>query len=332
MTVRRLLVSLISLAAIAVVASAQTGPSLTVEESVRDAGIVQTGAKIRQTFVIRNQGDEALRLLSVDPDCGCTVVSFDDVIAPGSTGTIEAEVDVSTFVGPIAKYLNVRTNDPANPQLALTIKAEVRPEILTHPGYARFLTVVGEEELSSEQTVWASEFENFEIRGVRSPYPFLDVEFHEATEKEERSEGQGRQWRIVMTLAKNAPVGPMADHVRLVTNHPEHRTTNIPVSGFVRPLLAVTPPVIDIGKRDGGKPIIASAQVKNFSEDEIVLLSVASELPQVEARIQPDGRDHYLIVTLQPGLTKGAFSTVLTVQTDSSKIPTLEVEIRGTIL
>ena len=191
MKASRILIASSLALAVALAASAQTTPSLVVVEPVRDAGVVLPGATVREVFTLRNEGAGELRILGVDPDCGCTVVAFDHVIAPGESGEISAEVDVSRFVGPIAKYLSVLTNDPANPQVSLTIKAEVRPKVQVYPAYARFLTVEGEEELRAEMTVWASDLDGFKLVSVRSPYPFLDVEFRQATEDEERPEGRG---------------------------------------------------------------------------------------------------------------------------------------------
>ena len=317
--------------AMATSVSAQTTPSLVVVEPIRNAGVVGVGEKVRETFTLRNDGATEMRIVSVEPDCGCTIVSFDRVIPPGGTGEVSAEVDVSNFVGPIAKYIQVLTSDPANPQLALTIKAEVRPQVQVHPGYARFLTVVGEDEIRAEQTVWASDQEDFEVLSARSPYPFLDVDVREATDDEERSEGQGRQWVVAMTLSAAAPVGPLADHVRLVTNHPDVKNLRIPVSGFVRPVLAVSPPAVDFGVRDASQPIVASVHVKNFSDDEIALLSATSDLEGLDIQIGPKGRDHYVTLNFDPGSFRGALSNTLTVQTDSSRVPTLEIEIKGTV-
>lgn len=324
---------LIAIAAMSVAAAtvAQTAPSLVVVEPVKDAGAVGVDATIEQTFTLRNQGAEEMRILSVEPDCGCTIVSFDRVIPPGGTGEVSARVDVSRFVGPIAKYIQVLTSDPANPQLALTIKAEVRPKVQVHPGYARFLTVEGTGELRAEQTVWASDQDDFEVVSARSPYPFLDVKVREATADQERPEGRGQQWAVVMTLSAQAPVGPLADHVRLATNHPDARNVRIPVSGFVRPVLAANPPAVDFGVRDVTKPIVASVLVKNFSEDEIALLSATSDLEMLDVQIVPKDRDHYVTLTLRPESFRGPFTSVLTVQTDSSRIPTLEIEIKGTV-
>lgn len=326
------LLSLFVLFSVATLAAAQTGPVLVIQQSILNAGIVPSGAQITQTFVLENRGDSDLEILGVQADCGCTVVRFDQLIVSGGRGEITAEVDVSSFVGPIAKYVTVLTNDPVNPEVTLTIKAEVRPDVQAFPGYARFLTVVDEGEMTAEQTVWASSFENFEIVSASSPYDHVEVTFHEASEDEERPEGEGRQWRVVLTLSADAPVGPMADHVTLVTNHPDKPAIRIPVSGFVRPILAVSPPIADFGLRDLTGPIMASVHVKNFSEQEISLTSVSADLPELEVEIDPDGRDHYVIIRLNPGLGKGEFTGLLTVETDSPDIPILKIEVRGTIL
>lgn len=318
--------------AVSSAALSQTGPSLTIEEPVKDVGIVESGATVTHTFMLRNDGDGLLEILEVDPDCGCTVVEFDRYIQPGKSGRITAAVDVSTFFGPIAKYLVVFTNDPASPEVSLAIKVEVRPRVQVHPGYVRFLSVVGDEAQRADQTVWASDIEGFEIKTARSPYRFVSVTAREAEENERRSEGRGRQWLIEVQLAPNAPVGPMADHIELETNHPDKPLVRVPVSGFVRPILAASPPFADFGAREVDGPIRASVQIKNFSDDEIALTDVASSLPQVEAQIQADGSDYYVIVTLNPGLPKGEFSGMLTVATDSRRVPTIEIEVRGTVL
>jgi hypothetical protein len=324
--------TLLAVLLVATLAHAQSGPQIAISESVLDAGVVPSGAQVSQIFVLENQGDEPLEILAVEPDCGCTVVRYDRSIAAGGRGEIAALVDVSTFVGPIAKYLTVRTNDAANPSVTLTIKAQIRPDVQAHPGYARFLTVVGQEEMKAEQVVWSSNHDDFVIESANSPYRHLAVAVREAEEGEERPEGQGRQWVVEMTLARNAPVGPMADHVSLTTNHPDRPMMRIPVSGFVRPILAVSPPFVDFGEREMTGPVTASVRVTNFSEQEINITSATSDLAELVIEIDPDEGSHFILIQLLPGLAQGEFTGLLTLETDSPDIPILEVEVKGTVL
>ena len=333
---RRVLVrTLVATAAVSIVlapAHAQRGPAVTIDEPVADVGIVESGATVTHTFTLRNQGDAVLELLEVDPDCGCTVAEYDAVIGPGSSGEITAVVDVTTFVGPIVKYLKVVTNDRQNPELTLGVKAEVRPQVQVYPGYVRFLTVVGAETEPADQTVWAADIPNFEILKARSPYRFVRVRAREASEEERRSEGQGKQWRVEVALAPNAPVGPLADHIELETNHPDRPVIRIPVSGFVRPVLAASPPFVDFGRRELTEPIRASVQIKNFSEEKIEIVRVSADLPEIEGRVEPDGADFYLFLTLNPGLRKGKFTGKVLVETTSARVPRLEIDVRGSVL
>ncbi len=322
----------IAVALVVVPLAGQGGPSVGIDAPVADVGIVEVGSTVEHTFTLRNDGDAPLEILEVDPDCGCTVAEYDAVIPAGASGRVTAVVDVTTFVGPIAKYLRVVTNDRQNPELTLAIKAEVRPQVQIDPGYVRFLTVVGAAAERADQTIWAVDIPNFEIRRVRSPYPFVEARARQATEEEESSSGQGKQWIVEVALAPNAPIGPMADHLEIETNHPDRPVVRIPVSGFVRPVLAASPPFVDFGQREVTGPVHASIQIKNFGEEQVEILGFTSDLPEIDGRVEPDGHDFYLYLTLSPGLPKGDFTGKVVVETTSNRAPELEIDVRGTVL
>ncbi|HEX4963979.1 MAG TPA: DUF1573 domain-containing protein, partial [Thermoanaerobaculia bacterium] len=128
----------------------------------------------------------------------------------------------------------------------------------------------------------------------------------------------------------------LADYVTVYTNHPKQKIVQIPVSGFVRPVMAVTPPVGDYGDIELKEPLKKSLSVRNFATEPIKLTSVDvdSKLKGVEAKIEPlqEGREYNIRVTLNPALGKGKFDGKLTLHTDSAKVPQLEVELKGTIL
>ncbi len=160
---------------------AQGKPKAVAVEAIKDVGTVPKGEKIIHDFQIRNDGDAPLEITNVRPACGCTVAEYDKVIAPGKVGKVHAEMDTVTFNGAIAKGVSVFTNDPATPELELTIRAKVEPYIAVKPGYARYITVQGEpQEGTIAQTVWVPDGTAMEIVKVESPWPFLDVKFREA--------------------------------------------------------------------------------------------------------------------------------------------------------
>jgi len=320
---------------VAAVLFADGKPKAVAVEPIKDVGTVPKGDKAVADFLIRNDGDAVLEITNVQPACGCTVAEYDKTVAPGKTGKVHAVVDTSTFSGPIAKGVTVFTNDPDLPQLDLTLRVKVEPYISVKPGYARYITVQGEPlEGNIIQTLWAPDGTPMDIVKADSPWPFMTVTYHEATAAERMPDVKGKQWKVEMKLSNDAKVGPLADYVTIHTNHPKQKIVQIPISGFVRPILAVTPPVGDYGDIKLEEPLRKSVIVKNYATEPIKLTSVDTSLKGVEAKIEPltDGREYTIRVTLDPSIPKGPFHGKLTLHTDSAKVPQLDVEIKGTIL
>lgn len=310
-------------------------PKVVAVEPVKDAGTVSKGEKIVHDFAIRNDGDAVLEITNVHAACGCTVAEFDKSIPPGQTGKVHTVIDTTDFNGPIAKGVTVYTNDPATPQLELTVRAKVEPYIAVKPGYARFIVVQKERVQGTiAQTLWTPDGSPMEVTGVESPWPYLKVTYREAKPEERVPNAEGRQWRVEMTLSNDeAKVGPLADHVTVHTNHPKQKIVQIPVSGFVRPVMAVTPPKADFGTVNLKEPVRTSLNIQNFATEPIKITSV--EPPKgVEAQVEPlqEGREYQVRLVLNPELGKGAFNGKLKIHTDSPKVPLLEVELKGTVL
>jgi hypothetical protein len=333
--VKTVILALCAAFLVAAVLFADGKPKAVAVEPIKDVGSVAKGEKATADFLIRNDGDTVLEITNVQPACGCTVADYDKTIAPGKTGKVHAVVDTSTFNGPIAKGVTVFTNDPALPQIELTLRVKVEPYINIKPGYARYITVQGEPlEGNIVQTLWVPDGTPMEITKVDSPWPFMTVTYHEATAAERMPDVKGKQWKVEMKLSNDARVGPLADYVTIHTTHPKQKIVQIPISGFVRPIMAVTPPVGDYGEIQLKEPLKKTLGVKNFATEPIKLTSVDTSLKGVEAKIEPlqDGREYTIRVTLDPSLGKGPFHGKLTLHTDSAKLPQLDVEIMGTIL
>jgi hypothetical protein len=336
---RHSVTAILALCAILLVAAfalADAGkPKAVAAEPIKDMGVVPKGEKVTHDFLIRNDGNAPLEITEVRPACGCTVADFDKKIAPGQSGKVHVVVDTETFSGAIAKGVTAFTNDTETPQIELTIRAEVQPVIAVDPGYARYIIVQGEpKEGKIEQTLWASDGAPMAVTKVDSPYPFLKVDFHESKPDELLPEGKGKQWKIVMRLDRDAPVGALADYVRVTTTHAKQKMVEIPISGFVRPVVAVTPPTADFGSLELKEPFKRTFVVRAFSTEPIKVTSVEGTLKGMDTQLQAvqEGREYQIHVTLKPGMAKGPFSGKLTIHTDSPKKPLLEVEVKGTVV
>ncbi|MFP3939066.1 MAG: DUF1573 domain-containing protein [Thermoanaerobaculia bacterium] len=307
-------------------------PAAVVVEPVVDAGEVPVGEEVETTFEIRNDGTAPLEITRVQPACGCTVADYDEVIAPGETGLVRATLDTTSILGPNAKAVTVFTNDAASPRIQLTIKSDVRPFLSVEPGYARFTSFVRNEGgQTASQLLSAPDFEDLEVLGVESPEPWIDVEYREASDDEGTAEATGRQWRIDVTLTRDAPVGPVADQILVRTNHPEQETVEIPVSAFVRPVVAVTPSGVDFGRIDPEEEQQWGILVRNFGSAPLRIEGVRSDVTGLRIDVEPieEGERYKLVFTPTVELGEGSFDGTVEVVTNLPSQPTISVDVKG---
>lgn len=104
-------------------------PQIGIETPVFNMGDIRPNTIVQHEFTVKNQGTADLELQDVRPSCGCTVASFDTVIAPGAEGKVLMKVRVyPEWAGQdISKSVWLISNDPENPQSTLTLAGQVLP-------------------------------------------------------------------------------------------------------------------------------------------------------------------------------------------------------------
>jgi len=108
--------------------------TITAADSV-NLGSTTLGTPIRRTFTIRNTGSSTLQIDSINVPPGYArnpAVVTADTLAPGATTTFELVLDADqtgTFDGEVT----IRTNDPAQPDFAFTVRGTVNPHRLYLP-------------------------------------------------------------------------------------------------------------------------------------------------------------------------------------------------------
>lgn len=103
-------------------------PSLACDNAVADFGKIDSFANLSHTFTLRNRGKRNLVIEKVSPGCGACieVISYTKTpISPGHSGVVSLAFLSEHLNGSVSKDALVKTNDPKNPNLILTLKAEV---------------------------------------------------------------------------------------------------------------------------------------------------------------------------------------------------------------
>lgn len=110
-----------------VVSCAQlVGPKASVQQMEYDFGDIQQGRIASHNFIIVNNGGDVLKILKINPSCGCTAAKPDkDVLMPGESTNIKVEFNSTGRTGKQEKYVFVQTNDPGNANLKLRFTGNV---------------------------------------------------------------------------------------------------------------------------------------------------------------------------------------------------------------
>lgn len=320
----RVLAAVLAGLASASVALAEDGPPrLEVESTEVSFGRVPPSDAVEVRFILRNTGGEPL---TVQPNLGppLGLSSVPDAILPGEQGELVVQVDPRRQLGRVAFPVGLTTNDPEQPQLALQVTGEVVEYLTSHPGYARWSVTQGEVDGTIPQTLRATDGEPFEVVSVELPHAGL---------REETTASEDGSWVVELTLDRHAPVGAITGEVVIHTTHPRQEKLHVPVSGFVRPMLAVTPYEIK-GETELTADGVEILLVRVFATEPFPIAAVEHDLPGVpEAEIVEveAGRTYRVLLRLPADLPKGRLLGTLRIIPASERAAPLVVPVDATI-
>ncbi len=316
-------------------AAETSGPRLVIPEDKKDVGQVAKGEPIKHVFIIKNTGNADLHITDVKPSCGCTVPEFDKVIKPGGEGKITLTVDTKNFSGPISKTALLITDDPAVPQKTLFLSAVVKPFVDTLPyGFLRITALSGES--SSADVILVSDEPDFKPTKAEAPNSFLRVSLAPVPEAERVKDRNPNQWKVTVTTAPDAPEGLLGGAVKVATGVKKQPEVDIPISGFVKPTVSVTPLSINFGNFDPkGDPqkrnvmlVNNNAALENFS-----VMKAETNVPGISAEVVPVDKSRVQVVlTVDQKIKKGIFEGDLTIKTNDKAKAEVKVPIKGVIL
>ena len=90
-------------------------PLLKVEQVIEKKSVL-TGKEIKGKLVLKNKGDELLKILGVSSTCGCTTLKLEERrINPGNVIDLNFVVDTRGKLGMVEKTITIHSNDPDSP-------------------------------------------------------------------------------------------------------------------------------------------------------------------------------------------------------------------------
>lgn len=110
---------------------------------------------LKTNVIIKNTGNQDLKILNVKPSCGCTAAPIDkNLLKPNETATINLSFNVGDHPGVNAKTVTITSNDPLSSTKIFRLQAEVVKPLLFSPAqYLTFNTLKVGTESQSEITI-----------------------------------------------------------------------------------------------------------------------------------------------------------------------------------
>jgi hypothetical protein len=185
----------------------------------------KTNEPLAASFEIKNVGSRDLIIYSAVPSCGCSVVTFTNVIHPGDNGTVEVSLTRSKIF-PGRHGIELQTNDPGHkaPILEINVVADrvvtITPEDFVNFGNA---SLIGG---SVQKRILASRIDGFAPQIVE-----VSNDLVEATLAKSGSVAGG--FDLTMRLNASQNPGPFRATVDVKTGLVDLPEIAIPVSGVL---------------------------------------------------------------------------------------------------
>ena len=205
--------------------AASADPQVSLSETQHDFGEVYEDRQLTHTFVIRNTGNAPLEISKVDPDCACTVASYDRTIPPGGQGEITLTVKPFSVMRQFRKEAKVLNNDPERSEFSLVLTGSAKPFIDIQPSHIVRLRGKPGDELKGQ------------VRFISHlPGPFKITNYHtNIPDKIDVNMKAVQPDRVYVMEVKNKSqnAGPYAGLIELFTNSKERPRIIVRVFGEI---------------------------------------------------------------------------------------------------
>ena len=142
-------------------------PEAHVANKTHDFGMVDPHETMSHTFQVINKGDDPLALEMLETSCKCTVGSLNDgVLEPGESTDVTLTWNTGYKAEEYTQTATLKTNDPLQKTLVLTVKGEVRAKFIA-PKKVAFNKSDPGSRATSSFVLYSQLWDDFIVKDVR---------------------------------------------------------------------------------------------------------------------------------------------------------------------
>ena len=298
-------------------------PGIRCAEPVKDFGEQWGSEDLTHSYVIRNEGDQVLKIERVKPSCGCTLAGqYDKEIAPGAEGKVPISLKTSKLHNKFTKYITVDCNDPVTPSLRLKITGTIKQYVEADPARITFSHITEDSTHTGRTRITANTDEKLELsfESEQQIGPF----HAELAEIE-----PGKVFELVVQA--NPPYQYELNQANFVlkTSVSKQETVEVVVTAYLPPRIVTDPKVLFLSAapETDQRQLI---KLTNNGDTDVKVLSAQTndEKIQVEVTEKTPGKIYELAVVIPSGYLPPSTGKMVTITTDDPNKQTIDVPIR----
>ena len=301
------------------------------DERVVDFGEMKQADHATHLFTFENRGTEPLTILDVEASCGCTAVApVDSLILPGASSGIDVTFSSRDFEGDLVKVVVLRTNDPAEPRIDLTLRASIIPFIRQDKEWIDF----GETEVGiarSEGALISADLgTKFAIPQIVGGEDVVEWKVIPASVPDEIG------YRVEATLRPDAPLGNFSERIEMNVQHPNRQKHRIGLRGAIYSHFIVADETIKFKTVAVGKTVRRSTTIKAASTADYEITDVVLHADYLKPELKQTADGYELEITLMSDRlsfdgTRHPFLDYVRLITTDPRQPEIILEIKGVL-
>ena len=298
-------------------------------------GKVKQGEVVVHKFLVKNEGTAPLILDRINFNLPGLTARFKPEIQPGTEGTIQIEVNTTYLTGEMDLEAELRSNDPVQPKVKLTLNVVVDPVIEIQPLPAAYISLYVDEKKEQTLRIINHEEQSLKITGVEPKGTHFKTDLKEVQ--------AGKVYELTVTAPAGTAPGRYEESVLLHTNHPKFSTIPVGVNLFVMRDLYANPEIVDFSGIDlaalntNPQMIDSLYEVVMLKkrEGDFEIKGIQTDVPFLKITQSPSsGRSSTFkldVAVLREGLAVGKASGSIRIATDDTKFPEVVIPVTAEI-
>ena len=312
----------------------RNAPKIVFDSVFYNFGSAPRGSTVNHEFTFRNEGDAPLHIKSITATCGCLVIGPGRrTIPPGEKGAISASMTLDPELREQrqSRTIVVRTNDPAQPIILLTLAGELKGMVGVSPRRVYIGKVKANSIIRKSITLHRAKEYPFELVSVKTSSDRIRI--HKESETDNRI-------LITLTVGPGLPAGPLSEKVvffikELYTKPAQIAQVVVPVEGEIIGEVMVHPKQFFFGFAPSTGGVSSTVELTNHTDKPLKITRVYSESPYLDLQVTPveQGRRYVIRASLKgDNIPPGKFEAVVLIHIAGKHEKVIKVPAYGVVI